>query len=152
MAPAELGPVIGRVREAVSGDAPRDGKLLAVCEVLKGAVAHYDWVGFYLVGAPEELFLGPYAGAPTEHTNIPFGSGVCGRCAESKETIVVQDVSAESGYLSCSIHVRSEIVVPVLRDGEFVGEIDIDSHAAGPFTEGDSQLLEEVARIVEPII
>jgi len=154
MAPIDSDSIARQARLIAEGAALRDEKLLGVCNLLKEEVEHYDWVGFYLVSDanPAELVLGPYAGASTDHTSIPFGQGVCGQCAEREETIVVQDVSKESNYLSCSIHVQSEIVVPVMRDGTFVGEIDIDSHEVAPFTDADSAVLERVAEIVAPII
>ncbi|RMF57067.1 MAG: GAF domain-containing protein [Calditrichaeota bacterium] len=121
-----------------------------VCQLLHEKIPHYDWVGFYLVN-PEnskELVLGPFSGAPTEHTHIPFGKGVCGQVAERKETIIVQDVSKESNYLSCSLHVKSEIVVPLLRAGRFLGELDIDSHTLAPFTAADRRLLEGICMLL----
>jgi len=127
--------------------------LRAICELLKQRVAHYDWVGFYLAApATRTLTLGPFAGAPTEHGTIPFGRGVCGQAAERGETLCVQDVSKEENYLSCSLAVRSEIVVPILRDGELVAELDIDSHALAPFTDEDRAFLDRIAALVSPWI
>ncbi len=109
---------------------------------LKERVYHYDWVGFYILNQEKDaLVLGPYSGKPTEHTHIPVGKGVCGQVAESKTTKIVQDVTLESNYISCSIDVQSEIVVPVLKNGEFVAEIDIDSHSPAPFTNDDNEFL-----------
>jgi L-methionine (R)-S-oxide reductase len=127
--------------------------LQAVCALLAERVAHYDWVGYYLVdpASPRELFLGPYVGEPTDHGRIPFGRGICGQVAEKGEALVVQDVTAESNYLSCNLLVRSEIVVPVFREGRIVAEIDIDSHALAPFTEEDRALLERLAELTAPL-
>jgi len=129
-------------------------RLQRICLLLKEEVEHYDWVGFYLVDREKdrELVLGPFAGEPTEHTNIAFGQGICGQAAETGKLFLVQDVTRETNYLSCSPEVRSEIVLPILRDGEIVGELDIDSHIIHPFTDADSELLEEVCRIVAPMI
>lgn len=124
----------------------RNAKLMEICELLESLVPYYNWVGFYIVD-PEtdrELILGPYVGEPTDHTRIPFGQGICGQAAEREETFLIQDVSKESNYLSCSINVRSEIVVPIMRDGVVLGELDIDSHAISPFTEEDSRFLENL--------
>lgn len=133
-----------KVDHILAAQSPREAKLKALCYLLRHNVPHYEWVGFYLPDpdSPTELLLGPYEGAPTDHTRIPFGQGVCGQVAEKKETIVVQDVSQESNYLSCSLHVKSEIVVPILKDGAFVGELDIDSHDVAPFTTWDRDFLE----------
>lgn len=120
--------------------------LLKICELLKNEVYHYDWVGFYVLDeATQILILGPYVGKPTDHTRIPVGKGVCGQVAANGETMIVQDVTQMDNYIACSIDVQSEIVVPILKDGKFVAEIDIDSHSPAPFTEQDKKLLEEIA-------
>lgn len=142
------------VRRIVQGGAARDAVLLAICETLKRDIPHYDWVGFYLVdpAREQELVLGPYVGAPTEHTRIAFGQGICGQAAATELTFVIQDVSQETNYLSCSPDVRSEIVAPIFRDGKVIGELDIDSHAIAPFTPADQQFLEDVAALVAPLL
>ena len=128
-------------------------RLQQVCELLKNTVPHYDWVGFYFKnGNKEELKLGPYAGAPTDHTVIPFGRGICGQVAVSNQNFVVPDVKAQDNYIACSITVKAEIVVPLFVNGENIGQIDIDSNTPNPFTEEDERLLEfvnaEVAKIL----
>ena len=125
-----------------------------ICALLKDEVPHYDWVGFYLVDpdAKRELILGPYAGAPTEHTRIPFGAGICGQAAATESTFIVQDVTRETNYLSCSPDVRSEIVVPILKEDVIVGELDIDSHSLAPFTDQDQAFLSEVCAQVAPLL
>lgn len=122
----------------------RGGTLQELSSLLHDAVDHYDWVGFYLAQG-RDLLLGPYVGEPTEHVRIPFGQGICGQAAESGKTFVVPDVTAESNYLACSLKVRSEIVVPIISNGEILGEIDIDSHTPEAFTEEDTLLLEKIA-------
>lgn len=85
--------------------------------------------GFYIVDASKSTFvLGLFVGHPTSHVSTPFGQGICGQAAQRKETFIVQEVSKNSNYPSCSPRVQSEIVVPILRDGEIVGELNIDSH------------------------
>ena len=125
-----------------------------ICELLDDEIDYYDWVGFYLVSEDkeEELELGPFVGDPTEHTNIGFGEGICGQAAESKDNYVVQDVSEQDNYLSCSVKVKSEIVIPIFKEDEIAGEIDIDSHELKPFSEEDEELLEEIAMRVSEII
>jgi len=119
------------------------GSLLSqTAELLHSEISHYDWVGFYILDSQNDmLVLGPYTGAPTEHTHIPIGKGICGQVAENKKTMVVQDVSQQDNYLACSLDVQSEIVVPVLKNGLFVAEIDIDSHAHAPFKIEDEMFL-----------
>ena len=129
-----------------------DEKLLQVCSLLKENVDHYNWVGFYFRnGDKEELLLGPYVGAPTDHTTIPFGKGICGQVAVSNQNFVVPDVAAQDNYIACSFTVKSEIVVPLFVNGQNIGQIDIDSHVLNPFTESDERFLEfvnlEIARL-----
>ncbi len=124
-----------------------------ICTLLKDEVPHYDWVGFYFA-VPEQrlLALGPFAGAPTEHTRIPYGRGICGQSAVSEQTFVVPDVNAAENYLSCSAETRAEIVVPVFHNGAFVAEIDIDSHSRDPFSSADEEFLTRLAAAVAPFV
>lgn len=125
---------------------PEEDLLASICLLLHDRVSHYDWVGFYLTDPGTRLLrLGPYVGEATEHTEIPFGRGICGQAAERKATFTVQDVSAQENYLACSLKVRSEIVVPIMRGESVLGEIDIDSHRKGPFGDEDRRLLEWLA-------
>jgi len=120
----------------------RNDILLQTCKLLKDNIYHYDWVGFYILDQEsQQLILGPYVGEPTDHIVIPVGRGVCGQVAKNKAIKIVQDVTEEDNYLSCSLDVQSEIVVPVLKNGAFVAEIDIDSHSTAPFTKADEDFL-----------
>lgn len=144
--------LLERLRGVIDGPGEAADRLEAVCALLADGIDHFDWVGFYLVSPrePDTLILGPYVGEPTEHTRIAFGAGVCGRAALERATIEVPDVRAESNYLSCSLAVRAEIVLPLHHDGEFVGELDIDSHRPDPFTPDDRALLSALARLCGP--
>ena len=123
----------------------RDEKLLEICTFLKNSIDYYDWVGFYFRnGEKEELILGPYAGASTDHTVIPFGKGICGQVAVSNQNFVVPDVKAQDNYIACSLSVQSEIVIPLFVNGKNIGQIDIDSSVLNPFTEHDERFLEFV--------
>lgn len=130
----------------------RDEKLLAVCQLLNENIAYYNWVGFYFANhETQTLHLGPYIGAGTDHTVIPFGKGICGQVALSNDNFVVPDVAAQDNYIACSFTVKSEIVVPLFVDGKNIGQIDIDSHVIDPFTAEDERFLEfvnqEVAKL-----
>ena len=131
----------------------QEEKMQAICSLLKEHVPHYHWVGFYLVDKsnPKELVLGPFEGEPTDHVRIPFGRGICGQAAERRETLIVQDVSKETNYLSCSTLVKAEIVVPILKGDKIVGELDIDSHDLSPFTEEDESFLENVCESISSL-
>jgi GAF domain-containing protein len=123
----------------------RDEKLLAVCQLLSNSISYYNWVGFYFANhETKTLHLGPYVGAETDHTVIPFGKGICGQVAVSNNNFVVPDVAAQDNYIACSFTVKSEIVVPLFVNGENIGQIDIDSHIIDPFTEQDERFLEFV--------
>ncbi len=136
-----------------SEDAPVEERLQGLCEFLKGAVPYYDWVGFYFHnGERAELKLGPYAGQPTDHTIIPFGKGICGQVALSNQNFVVPDVMAQDNYIACSLTVKAEIVVPLFKNGVNIGQIDIDSNTANPFTEEDERFLEFVNREVAGLL
>ena len=130
-----------------------DEKLTKVCELLQEHIDYYDWVGFYFANEAEKtLHLKAFAGEPTDHTIIPFGKGICGQVAVSNQNFVVPDVKAQDNYIACSIYVKSEIVIPLFKNGKNIGQIDIDSHKIDPFTEADERFLEwvngEVARVL----
>lgn len=128
-------------------------KMQAICELLKEKVPYYDWVGFYFRnGDKEELKLGPYAGAATDHTIIPFGKGICGQVAVSNQNFVVPDVKAQDNYIACSITVKAEIVVPLFLNGVNIGQIDIDSNTPDPFSKEDEHFLEFVNHEVSKIL
>lgn len=130
-----------------------DERLLKICEVLEANINYYNWVGFYFKnGDKDELKLGPYVGAPTDHTIIPFGKGICGQVAVSDKNFVVPDVAAQDNYIACSITVKAEIVIPIFVNNENVGQIDIDSNTPNPFTEADERFLEFVCKEVAKLI
>jgi L-methionine (R)-S-oxide reductase len=113
-------------------------------ERLEQGVPHYTWVGIYLLEG-DELVLGPFIGKPSPHTRIPLGQGICGAAATEQATIIVDDVHADPRYLACSLETRSEIVVPIMREGQVLGELDIDSDVPAAFGPRDRELLEAVA-------
>jgi putative methionine-R-sulfoxide reductase with GAF domain len=104
----------------------------------------FDWVGIYWV-LEEDLVLGPFRGAPTEHVRIRIPDGVCGAVAESGVTEVVQDVRARPGHIACDLRTRSEAVAPILRDGAVIGVLDVDSNTLGAFGPDEVHLLEAAA-------
>lgn len=128
-------------------------RLTQVCELLQSSIGYYDWVGFYFANEAEKtLHLKAFAGEPTDHTVIPFGKGICGQVAVSNKNFVVPDVKAQNNYIACSIYVKSEIVIPLFKDGKNIGQIDIDSHSIDPFSHEDERFLEwvneEVAKVI----
>lgn len=145
--------ILSKVETIVSSTKNRDEKLQEICELLAEQIEVFDWVGFYLVDpdADRELVLGPFVGEATDHTRIPFGTGICGQAADTNETFVVPDVSKADNYLACSADVKSEIVVPVKKNGEFVAELDIDSHTKDAITEDHRTLLENICDSVSKL-
>jgi GAF domain-containing protein len=133
-----------RVRAILDKPAGGEAKMLEICWLLNSRFPNFNWVGFYIATGTRELALGPFVGEPTEHVRIPYGRGICGQAAETRKTFVVDDVSNESNYLACSMYVRSEIVVPILVNGEVAGELDIDSHESNAFTKEDRAFLERL--------
>lgn len=143
MTSEELKPKVTEI--TLNTNQTRDEKLLTVCQLLSSSISYYNWVGFYFANQETKtLHLGPYMGAETDHTVIPFGKGICGQVAVSNNNFVVPDVAAQDNYIACSFTVKSEIVVPLFVNGENIGQIDIDSHVIDPFTEKDERFLEFV--------
>ncbi|MDZ7717911.1 MAG: GAF domain-containing protein [Balneolaceae bacterium] len=145
--------ILQEVETIVNGPENREEKLQSICELLDQEIDVFDWTGFYLASDEEErmLILGPYVGEETDHTKIPFGKGICGQAAETLDTFVVQDVNQADNYLACSIHVQSEIVVPIMKGDKFVGELDIDSHTKGAITPDLRQLCENICKKLSSI-
>jgi len=105
-----------------------------------------NWAGFYFLQG-DELVLGPFQGR-VACVRIKLGSGVCGTAAEQRRTLVVPDVHAFPGHIACDAASRSEIVVPLLRDGQLLGVLDIDSPEEGRFSDADRILCEQVASLL----
>lgn len=128
-------------------------RLNEVCELLQTSIGYYDWVGFYFSNHEKQtLHLKAFAGEPTDHTIIPFGKGICGQVALSNKNFVVPDVKAQNNYIACSRFVKAEIVIPLFKDGKNIGQIDIDSHTADPFSIEDEHFLEWVNEEVSKIL
>ncbi|MES2868382.1 MAG: GAF domain-containing protein [Pseudomonadota bacterium] len=104
-----------------------------------------NWAGFYL-NRNEELVLGPFQGQ-IACVRIPFGRGVCGAAAASRQTQRVEDVHAFPGHIACDSASNSELVVPLIKDGRLIGVLDLDSPSVGRFSEQDQQGIEALAAI-----
>ena len=106
-----------------------------------------NWAGFYL-SEGDRLVLGPFHGKPA-CIEIPYGKGVCGTAAEKQEAVVVEDVHAFPGHIACDEASRSEIVVPMMRNGVVFAVLDLDSPTVGRFTQADRAGLEVFVRVLE---
>ena len=104
-----------------------------------------NWVGFYFMRGGE-LVVGPFAGQPA-CTRIAIGRGVCGSAVERNRTLRVADVHAFDGHIACDPQSRSELVVPLRRDGEIIGVLDVDSPSADRFSAADQEALEALAAV-----
>ncbi|MBB4824270.1 GAF domain-containing protein [Sporosarcina luteola] len=130
----------------LSGEKNRYANLSNASALLNVFFDRINWVGFYLL-EEGELVLGPFQGLPA-CIRIPLGKGVCGTAADRKETIVVEDVNAFPGHIACDAASQSEIVVPLLKDGELLGVLDIDSPELDRFSDDDRQGLEAFVKVL----
>ena len=113
---------------------------------LKQTFDKISWVGFYLFDG-EKLYLGPFQGK-VACTVIEIGKGVCGSAAETKETLIVEDVDQFPGHIACDPESRSEIVIPIVKGNDLYGVLDLDSRNIGSFNELDQKYLEEYCRFL----
>ena len=138
---------IASIDAAVAAEADVPAALDRAVSMLKERIPEYTWVGIYLLYG-NELVLGPFVGKPSPHTRIPLGRGICGAAAAEKATIIVDDVNQDPRYLACSLETQSEIVVPIMDEGNVLGEIDVDSDQTAAFGHADQALLEQVAALL----
>ncbi|MCO0597143.1 GAF domain-containing protein [Peribacillus butanolivorans] len=114
--------------------------------LLNQFLVEINWVGFYLL-EEGQLVLGPFQGLPA-CVRIPMGKGVCGTSAATKKTLRVDDVHQFPGHIACDAASRSEIVIPLMKEGKLIGVLDIDSPITNRFDEVDQQGLEKFADIL----
>ncbi|QQS37532.1 MAG: GAF domain-containing protein [Ignavibacteriales bacterium] len=110
--------------------------------ILKQSFEKISWVGFYLFDG-RQLYLGPFQGK-VACTTIEIGKGVCGKAAEDLKTIIVPDVNKFPGHIFCDVDSKSEIVIPLLKNGKLLGVLDLDSNQYDSFNEIDSRYLNEM--------
>lgn len=133
--------LLPQIKALIGSETDAIANLANVAAALKETFGFF-WVGFYLVKA-DELVLGPFQG-PVACTRIHKGRGVCGTAWESKATIVVEDVEQFPGHIACSSLSKSEIVVPLFKDGTVIGVLDVDSESLNSFDSIDAEYLEEL--------
>ena len=137
--------LLKQVGSLVAGESDTTANLANAAAAIHEAFGFW-WTGFYLVKG-EELVLGPFQG-PVACTRIPFGKGVCGTSWARRSTVVVPDVEEFPGHIACSSASRSEIVVPLIRGGEVLGVLDIDSRELATFDDADAAGLEPIAALL----
>ncbi|MEO1730485.1 MAG: GAF domain-containing protein [Pseudomonadota bacterium] len=151
--PKELYRQLCDAAEALTGDEP-DGmaNMANVASLLWEFLPDLNWAGFYRIGPAKsgdvtELVLGPFVGRPA-CIRIPIGAGVCGVAAESGKTQLVEDVHTFPGHIACDAASQSELVVPILREGQVIAVIDLDSPNPGRFAQDDARGVEKLASIM----
>lgn len=138
--------VIKQLAALMEGESNRIANLSNASALLNLFLDRINWVGFYLL-EDKELVLGPFQGLPA-CVRIPLGRGVCGTSAKLAETIRVEDVNLFPGHIACDASSQSEIVVPLMKNGQLIGVLDIDSPEKNRFDEVDQQKLEEFVDVL----
>ncbi|WP_368503540.1 GAF domain-containing protein [Alkalihalophilus sp. As8PL] len=139
--------VTKQLKALLSGEKDLIANLSNACALLNQFLEDVNWVGFYLY-KEDELVLGPFQGLPA-CVRIPVGRGVCGTAAEKVQTMRVEDVQAFPGHIACDAASRSEIVIPLKKNGELIGVLDIDSPSLNRFTSEDQIHLESFVQELE---
>lgn len=137
--------LIPQIESLLYGEPDVVANMANVCAALKEQF-NWFWVGFYLV-KDDQLVLGPFQG-PVACTRINKGKGVCGSSWEQAKTLIVPDVEAFPGHIACSSLSKSEIVLPLFKDGEVIGVLDVDAGELDQFDETDAQYLEQIVKLI----
>ncbi|MBN8862935.1 MAG: GAF domain-containing protein [Sphingobacteriales bacterium] len=137
--------LIPQIKGLLDGETDLVANLANVAGALKEQFGWF-WVGFYLV-KEDQLVLGPFQG-PVACTRIRKGKGVCGSSWAEARTLIVPDVEKFPGHIACSSLSRSEIVVPIIRNGEVLGVLDVDSSELNEYDSTDQQYLEEIVSLI----
>jgi GAF domain-containing protein len=141
--------IIPQIQAIIEDETDVIANLANICAALK---QQFDWlwIGFYLV-KDNELVLGPFQG-PIACTRIAIGRGVCGSAWQQQQVIIVSDVDQFPGHIACSSASRSEIVLPIMKNGECLGVLDIDSSELNQFDEVDAKYLKQLIAMIENFI
>ncbi len=134
-----------QLRSLLDGERDFIANAANVSSLLYHALPDLNWAGFYLL-KEGELVLGPFQGKPA-CVRIAMGKGVCGTAAQQRQTILVDNVHEFPGHIACDSESNSEIVLPLVKDGELLGVLDLDSPVFGRFNEHDARGLNELASI-----
>lgn len=143
--------VLDTIRSVVEVAQPPSETVAQVLHIVRDRLPKYEWVGVYLLHG-DQLDLGPFVGADTEHKRIPVGTGVCGTAVLQRHNQIVEDVTELTNYLACSASVRSEIVVLIWHGDTILGQIDADCDQVGAFTAEDERFLQQVAELLTPAV
>ncbi|AHI56092.1 GAF domain-containing protein [Listeria ivanovii] len=137
-----------QVQAMIAGETNLIANLSNVSSILNQALTNINWVGFYLLEKEKnELVLGPFQGLPA-CIRIPLGKGVCGSAALDQKTYIVEDVHQFPGHIACDAASNSEIVLPLVKNGQLIGVLDIDSPSTSRFDEIDQLWLEKIRDVI----
>lgn len=139
--------LVETVESVVASETDQIANMANIAALLFEALPDINWAGFYLF-KDDQLVLGPFQGR-LACTRIPLGKGVCGTVAQQKTTLVVPDVHAFPGHIACDAASASEIVVPILHDGNLIGVLDIDSPVKNRFDAEDQAMIEKIVSAFE---
>lgn len=142
--------LITAARELVRGVPHLIANLANVAALIYNETKNINWAGFYLLKG-ETLVLGPFQGKPA-CIEIPISRGVCGAAAREDRVMSVNDVHSFPGHIACDPDSRSELVVPLHKDGKVFGVLDIDSPVKDRFTDEDSRTFSALAAVIEEIL
>ena len=140
--------VAAQISAVIDGETSITARYATAACLLNEAFEYFFWTGFYVVDPlkPTELVVGPYQGT-LGCLRIPFGKGVCGTCAQTEKTVIVEDVHKFPGHIACDSRSNSEIVVPVFdKDGNLAAVLDVDSTTIGSFDDEDKVGLEAICQ------
>jgi GAF domain-containing protein len=147
--PARYRELVPQLRALLDGEPDLIANLANTTAALRACVPAASWIGFYITRGGE-LVLGPFQGN-VACVRIAFGRGVCGAAAAERRTLIVPDVDQFPGHIACDAGSRSEIVVPIVRGGEVVAVLDLDSYELAAFDEADAAGLQAVAELLGPL-
>ena len=140
---SQLEPLIRKSPTLIAG-------MATIVALLHAKLRHHSWTGFYFVAGEDELHVGPYQGPVA--CQVLKGRGVCLACAKKGEAVVVPDVHAFPGHIACDSRSKSEIVIPLKKDGRVVAVLDIDSHKAAMFDADDVAPLRRIVDLLLPLV
>lgn len=140
-----------QLRELIEEKSPTlEAAMATICAVLHAKMPHHSWTGFYLVAAEDTLYVGPYQGPVA--CQVLRGTGVCLNAVKTRCAVAVEDVHAFDGHIACDPRSKSEIVIPILREGRVVAVLDVDSDRLAQFSDADIAPLERVLSLLAPYL
>ena len=143
--------LVKQTESLITGEPNIIANMANISALLFTSLDDVNWAGFYLIDSPTELVLGPFQGNPA-CIRIPVGKGVCGTAAATAQTQLVEDVHAFAGHIACDAASNSEIVIPILKNGEVFAVLDIDSPSIARFDADDKLGLEALVACFEATI